>query len=56
MMAMRLELEDVLFTLRDAEAELRIAVKEQEDSEACDDLRKVIATLQDCILRIQLSA
>jgi len=46
---MRLELEDVLFTLRDAEAELRIAIAEQEDSDACEALRLVIAALQDAI-------
>jgi hypothetical protein len=52
----RIELEDVLSTLKDAEAELRIVITEEEDSEACSDLRRVIETLQDVILRIQLSA
>ncbi len=53
---MKIELEDVLFQLRAAEAELRIAITEEEDTEACSDLRRVIETLQDVILRIQLSA
>ncbi len=56
MMAMRIELEDVLFQLRAAEVELRIAISEEQDSEACSDLRAVIEVLQDVILRIQLSA
>jgi hypothetical protein len=56
MMAMRIELEDVLFQLRAAQAELLIAIMEEEDGEACSELRKVIETLQDLILRIQLSA
>jgi hypothetical protein len=50
----RLELEDVLFQLRAAQDELRLAISEQDDAEVCDDLRKVIDTLQDVILRIQL--
>jgi hypothetical protein len=36
--------------------ELRIAISEAEDTEACSDLRKIIETLQDVILPIQLSA
>jgi hypothetical protein len=56
MMAMRIELEDVLFQLRQAEIELHIAISEEDDTEACNDLRKIIETLQDVILRIQLSA
>jgi hypothetical protein len=57
MMIMRLELEDVLFQLRAAQDELRLAIaEEQDDSEACSELRKVIEMLQDVILRIQLSA
>jgi hypothetical protein len=56
MMAMRIELEDVLFQLRAAQDELRLAISEQQDdSQACCELRKVIDTLQDVILRIQLS-
>jgi hypothetical protein len=51
----RLELEDVLWQLRAAQAELLIAIMEQDDSEACSELRKVIDTLQDVIIRIQLS-
>ncbi len=42
--------------LRAAQDELYLAVKEEDDSETCADLRRVIATLQDVILRIQLSA
>jgi hypothetical protein len=55
MMVMRLELEDVLFQLRAAQDELYLAIKEEEDSEACSDLRRIIETLQDVILKIQLS-
>jgi hypothetical protein len=55
MTMIRLELEDVLFQLRAAQDELRLAITEQDDAEVCDDLRKVIDTLQDVILRIQLS-
>ena len=56
MMAMRIELEDVLFQLRAAQDELRLAIREEEDTQACADLRKICETLQDVILRIQLSA
>jgi hypothetical protein len=55
MMIMRVELEDVLFQLRAAQDELRLAITEQDDTENIDDLRKIIETLQDVILRIQLS-
>jgi hypothetical protein len=45
----------VLFQIRAAQAELRIAISEEEDSDACKELRRVIETLQDVILRIQLT-
>jgi hypothetical protein len=39
-----------------SEHELRIAIsEEQDDSGACDELRKVRDTLTDVILRIKLS-
>ena len=55
MTLLRLELEDVLFQLRAAQGELRLAISEEDDSDACNELRKVCETLQDVILRIQLS-
>lgn len=51
----RLELEDVLFQLRAAQDELRLAITEQGDVEICAELQKVIDTLTDVILRIQLA-
>jgi hypothetical protein len=51
----RIELENILSTLKDAQAELRIAISEEEDSSACDELRKVIETLADVYLKIQPS-
>ena len=54
-MMLRLELEDVVFQLRAAQDELRLAISEEDDSGACEELRKVINTLTDVILRIQLS-
>ncbi len=54
MMIMRLELEDVVFQLRAAQDELHLAIAEEDDGEACKELRKVIDTLTDVILRIQL--
>jgi quinolinate synthase len=51
----RIELENILSTLKDAQAELRIAISEEDDGEACDELRKMIAVLQDVCSRIQLS-
>jgi len=52
---MRIELEDVEFQLRAAQAELRLAITEHDDNEICAELQKVIDTLTDVILRIQLN-
>jgi hypothetical protein len=52
---MRIELEDVEFQLRSAQAELRLAINEHDDNEICEELQKVIDTLTDVILRIQLN-
>jgi len=54
MMVLRLELEDVVTKLRDAQDELRLAIAADECGKY-DDLRAVIDVLQDVILRIQLS-
>jgi len=50
-----LKLKDVLFQLRAAQEELQRAIDDEDDSDACNELRKVCETLQDVILRIQLS-
>jgi hypothetical protein len=55
MMLTGIELEDVVHRLKAAQDELRIAINEEEDSEACNDLRRIIGTLQEAVLTIQLS-
>jgi hypothetical protein len=47
------ELEAIISKLRAAEAELRLIIEEEEDSEAASDLRGVIENLQIVILKIQ---